>query len=228
MAFIVEQFTADRGVQLGVESFTRAFPWGVSWNKIRIGCRLAINGSSTIPTSADPWGNVPMVGICTGPEAWASSVTVDALGVNPVNTLSVTYSGSAPNFFYDVGSNNITFRQKVGDTANYLGNYATSRICVSANPTALRTPLLLDIIKTSATQAKLTWWFANNTQVLIDCTRSNFMSMMENENAPINLTSGTQTLTLVRQVEDWDSLFLHWGRAVPTSTFYDISAVRFY
>jgi len=48
MAFIVEQYTGDKGVQLGCEDLIRAMPWGANWNKIRIGCRLAVNGYASI------------------------------------------------------------------------------------------------------------------------------------------------------------------------------------
>lgn len=228
MAYLVEQFTSDRGVQLGVESFTRLMPWGTSWNKIRIGCRLATNGTSTIPAGGV---NQPIFGICTGPEAYASSVTVDAIFWQPLNSQNAVYSGSAPNNFYDYNgsSNNQTWYQKIGTGVNYLGNYTGMRVCWSANPTALLSVWMFDIVKSSATQATMTAWMPNNTQVLINCTRSNFLAMMENESAPPNVSaSAAFALTLVRQVKDWDSVFFHWGRAVPTTTFNDMTVVRFY
>lgn len=228
MAYLVEQFTGDRGVQLGVESFTRLMPWSTSWNKIRIGCRLATNGTATIPTGGN---NFPTIGICTGPEAYDSSVTVDAIYWNPLNNQNAIWSGSAPNYFYDYngGSNNETFYQKIGTGVNYLGNYTGMRACWSANPTALLSAWMFDIVKANATQVTMTAWMPTNLQVTTHCTRSNFMAMMENESAPPNVTaSAAFTLTLVRQVKDWDSVFFHWGRSVPTTTFNDMSVVRFY
>lgn len=205
-------------------------PWGTNWNKLRVGCRVAVNGYSTIPATSLPSGNVPLVGVCTGPESWASSVCVDALAWEGLNADNAAYSGTPPNVFYDKagGSHNGCARQKIGTGDNYLGTYTTVRFCWSANPTALRTPLFLDVTKASATQATVTVWCANNTQVLSDCSRSQFLATIENENAPSNMTSYTQTYTLVRQVKDWDSVFFYWGHAVPTAVFYDMTAVRFY
>jgi hypothetical protein len=227
MAYLVEQFTGDRGVQLGVESFTRALPWGSNWTKMRIGCRLATNGTATIPAY-----NFPLIGVCTGPEAWASSVTVDAVAWTPLNMsyANAVWSGSAPNYFYDYngGTYNQCLQQKIGTTINYLGTYTGIRFCWSANPTALRSALMLDITKTSATNVDPKVWVPTNLQVIIDCPRSNFLAMMENESAPVNVSGYTQTYPLVRQVKDWDSVFFHWGHAVPTTTFYDMTAVRFY
>lgn len=230
MAYLVEQFTGDRGVQLAVESFTRAMPWGTNWTKCRVGCRVAVNGYSTIPSNGLTSGNTPLVGFCTGPESYASSVCVDAVAWIGLNAEVATYSGTPPNVFYDRagGNHNGCGRQKIATTDNYLGNYTTTRFCWSANPSALRTPLFLDIIKASATQATFTIWDANNTQVLSDCSRSQFLATIENENAPSNMSGYSQTYTLVRQTKDWDSVFFYWGHAVPTAVFYDMTAVRFY
>jgi len=175
--------------------------------------------------------NFPTFGICTGPEAYDSSVTVDAIYWNPLNNQQAVYSGSAPNNFYDYNgsSNNETFYQKIGTAVSYLGNYTGMRACWSANPTALLSPWMFDIVKSSATQVTMTAWMPNNTQVLVNCTRSNFLAMMENESGPANVSaSAGLLLTLGRQVKDWDSVFFHWGRAVPTTTFNDMAAVRFY
>lgn len=234
MAYITEQFVGDRSVQLGCEDFVRPMPWGTNWTKIRIGIRLATNGYATIGgwSGCAPF---PRIGVCTGSQAtWAGTSTDCMVWTALTWNGTGNYSGSAPNnyYFFTGGSTNVAMFQKVGSAFNYLASYWSASVCWSANPTALRSCWFLDIYKPSNAFNNITAtvYLPNSTQVLVDCTRSNYLAMLENETAPANLTGtgGANYGTMSRTNKDWDSVFVAGMRAVPTTEFFDISLVRFY
>lgn len=229
MAFIVEQFTGDRGVQVGVEDIVRKMPWGTNWTKIRVCCRVATNGYSTISVPAYP----PRLGICVGAESLISNTALSAICWSTLNPQNATYLGSAPYNYYfgNNSSSNYFMGEKVGSSFNYLGNYSGFSWYWSANPTVVRSPYFVDFYKTGAVSTLLSTVYspASVANVTTDCTRSNFLAMMENESSVINCGStGNAGLTVSRTQMDWDSIFFNWNRAVPTTTIYDLSVVRFY
>lgn len=227
MAWVVQQFSSDSGIQVGIEDVVRPMPWGTNWTKMRVACRIACNAVATIPyTTFYP---VPRVGVCTGSQSWVSPACVDALsfgGVNGGNWSSVL-GGAAPNNYLitNGGLVNIGPWQKIGTVLNpfsYTGGY----FLWSANPTALRTALFLDVLKTGASTATITLYAPSTAQV-IDTSRSAYLLMAESD-TPANLSGAAVAVTLVRTAKDWDTAYWGWCRAVPSAVFFDMTLIRFW
>jgi hypothetical protein len=229
MAWIVQQFTSDRGIQLGCEDLVRKLPWGTNWTKMRIGCRVATNGVNSIP---DPnYAPVPRMGICTGSTAYIGNTT-DAVWWQPIANWSANLLGSNPYQYYHPNGSaiNNAFFQKVGDNVGYQVNkYSGGSMIWSANPTGWRTGWFVDFVKSSSSVTNSSFYGPSNVQ-LVDCTRGNFLASMEYETTPWNTTAisvNTQTLPY-RNFSDWDSVHLGWCRSSPTTVFFDLCVVRFY
>src|SRR5512143_527688 len=228
MAWIVQQFASDNGVQLGMEDMARPMPGRTNWTWVRFGWRLACKGVATIPYTTFP--PYPRVGICTGPQAFVSSTTTDALYWANVSggNWNAVYAGTPPyTYFQPNGASvNIGLWQKLNGTTNYwTGAYSGVWMMWSSNPTAFRTVLIFDYIKAAGTQVTC-YIRSQTTSQLFDIPRSSYLLMMENDTPP-NLSVGGITATLSRTVRDWDHAYVGWSRAVPSCTFYDMTVVRF-
>lgn len=234
MAFIVEQFTSDRGIQLGHEALIRAMPWGANWNKIRVGCRVAVNGYAGInaPSGLPQYPPHPVLGFSQGPYSNISDDAVDVVFCAPLTVGQTSnWLGSAPANYYALANavtSNIAFYQRSGATITQR-NYNSAVLCFSANPTALRSAYYLTIEK-SGSVLSVTLHAPNAAQVLIDYTRGDFLKGLENEAAPANLAlvNIATTSSLVPSTRAYDYAFINWTKAVPTACFYDFSVVRFY
>ena len=225
MAFIVQQFTGDNGVQLGNEEIIRPFTFGTNWSNIRLGIRMACNGVAAL-TSVDF-----RMGICTGNAASYSLSTVDALWYTlwtPSAILSL--AGTPPNIYMNQNTSLGTLsQQRVGSTSSSAGSAGLNNSACSLNPTALRSGWLIDISKgtVGAATMNLTSWFKVPASVVTDASRGDFLAAMEAP-TPSNFSSVSVNVTLpTRFAKDWDSMFFAWPRSTPAMCFYDMTAVRF-
>lgn len=229
MAWIVQSFSGDNGVELGWEDLVRAMQWGTNWSKIRVGCRCAINNAGTIPGIALVLLQL-RIGICTGAQASLSNITTDAIWVGGNTTYTLTFvtgTGGFSYYFLNNGaSTQIIYQRITGGVTNNFGS-VSANVIYSAAPSVWRSPFFVDFTKASATTITVSSWMPSTGQI-VDCTRSNYLAALENESAPTNTTNFAMTGTLVRQTKDWDSVFIGWSRAVPSAVFYDWSVVRFY
>lgn len=229
MAFIVQQFANDNGVQLAQEDLVRSTPWGSNWQKMRVGCRLAMNAYSTINYGVFGATN-PRFGVCTGPEASNSYVTTDCLAWMCINSgRHFVLGGSAPYKWLSIngGSDNMSCYQKTNNTWNYGGAYTGGQITCSANPEGWHSAWFVDFTKISASVMS-TQFYCPAVAGPVEWTRSNFLAVMENENGPINSVGLGTSITLTRQVGDWDSVYIGGIRNLPTLVVYDLTTVRFY
>jgi hypothetical protein len=223
MAFIVEQFPTDNGIQLGYEELIRPFSFGTDWTRVRVGMRYALNGTqSIVPTSVK-------VGICVGNQATLTNTTVSALWARSEGNASLmTWSGTTPNFFYDTtGAFTGFFYERIGSTNNILGNPSQSRSAWSANPTALRSIMMLDITKLAAAQITFTYYYLTNVQVVTDWTHAAFLAAMANDGTPTGTTAIAQSPNVTRTQKDWNSMFIGWTRSTPAMCVYDMAVARY-
>jgi hypothetical protein len=230
MAFIVEQYVGDRGIQLGVEDVIRPFSFGTNWQKIRVGIRLAANGYDTLPIGS--FG--PRLGICTGYGGTYGNATDCVFSTFWNSVQAGNIGGTAPNRYYT--SSTATFSnvlsQRVGSTTTTFGTRVNTTPSFSANPTALRSYWFMDVTKGTVGVAALSavsTWTMTSTQVLSDRTRGDFLAAMEAETSPSSLTENVySSITLpTRFVKDWDSMVVGWSRSTPTLCVYDMTVVRF-
>jgi len=229
MAFIVEQFVGDRGIQLGAEDIIRPFSIGTNWSKIRLGVRWAANGYAKIPD-----GVLPGIGVCTGNNAMYSGVCTDALLLPYWNVGTVTtYVGTPPNNYYTATILVQTLiQQRTGSTTvDGSGGAQVTNASISANPTLLRGSFFFDLTKGTVGAASVTvgTGYTNGFQAVVDMSRGTFLANMENESGLTGATfvGGTTATLPTRFTKDWNSMFVHWIRAVPTLCVYDMAVVRF-
>jgi len=231
MAFIVEQYTGDRGIQLGCENLIRAMPWGTNWNKIRIGCRVAVNGYATITGTSNTIDQTPHLGFSQGAKGHLSNDCVDTLFMSSLSVgQQAIYSGTPPATYYYVNGAAINYGmyQRVGSTNSQI-SYAGGQVTFSANPTALRSLWYLQIEKLLTTQLNVTAWVPSASQILINSTRGDYLKGLENEVGPANTTAiNFNTSAMTPSTRAYDHVYLGWSHAIPTACFYDFSVVRFY
>lgn len=238
MAFIVEQFTGDRGIQIGVEDVMRPFAFGTDWQKIRIGCRCAINGYAGLgnTTLYNTFSGGPRLGVCTGSLGALSASAVDAVWASPWRTGLVVLAGTPPLVYYAGAAATqpyVRCYQRVGSTTTEFGNSSLSGslVCVSANPTVLRSNYFLDITKGQVGNSTIAAviWMQTSVQVVNDRTQGDFLAAMENETAPTLTSQRSMSSTTLptRFVKDWDTALVGWTRSTPTMCVYDLCVVRF-
>lgn len=232
MAFIVEQFVGDRGIQIGVEDVIRPFSFGTNWSKIRVGIHFAINGTGNTAANIGP-----RLGVCTGNNAYLSNTTTDALWLNTFfDGTGLTLSGTAPNLYLlCAGATSFSTEQRVGSTTYSTTNaILTSPQAYSANPTQNRSMATLTLTKGTIGAAAFTQQatYMTAAQAVADISRSTFLAQMENETGTLagvtNTTAGSNNITASgRWLKDWDSMFVNFGRSTPTLTVFEMCVVRF-
>lgn len=233
MAYIVEQYVGDKGIQLANEEVIRPFSFGTNWQTLRIGVRCACNALSAL-SSMDV-----RMGLCTGNQAsygtptdavwltlWRVDVSLVVTGTPPITVQTQNSSFNTPAW------------QRVGSTTTSFGASTLLRSTISNNPSALRSVWMVEFIKGTVGSATMTGISSIFKQAnagtgtgngLIDTTRGDFLSWMETPGTPtttVRLNLSTSTLP-IRFTKDWDSMFVAWPRSTPTVCIYDMTVVRF-
>jgi len=229
MAWLVEQFSSDRGVQLGAEEIIRPFGFGTNWQTIRIGFRVAVNGYSTLAATG------PYFGICTGSSGATYQSAVDALYWYPWYTTAggAAYGGTWP-IVYRANTVNFPYNnlQRVGTSTGNVGAVTISRAALSANPESLRTIFMIEYSKGAigaAAMGGITMWYmpATGSGILRDWSRGDFLAAMEVVSPPL-MSGGSAPATLpLRTAKDWDSTFVSWSYTTPTVCLFDMAVTRF-
>lgn len=226
MAYIVEQFAGDKGIQLANEEVIRPFSFGTNWSVIRIGIRMAVNAYSAL--SAIDF----RLGICTGSVASYGS-PVDALWY-PLwqQAATLTYAGSPPTQSQESSLGTVGY-QRVGTTSSNIGSATVLRPVCSSNPTVLRSLWFVQITKGTVGAAAFgmdsIFRRSDGGFSTTDATRGDFLAYMETSGTPATmfaLSVATTGLPL-RTAKDWNAMFVAWPRSTPSLCIYDMSVVRF-
>jgi len=227
MAFIVEQFIGDRGIQLSAEEAVRPFSFGTNWQFIRVGMRMAINGITTFTNA-----NGPGLGICTGSEGAYSSTTTDAIWRWGLANTTYTVAGVSPNIYLHQSTNlgQTAFQRTGGATVNFGSDSGVDQ-SISLNPAGLRSMMFMDFVKGTvgvATLGSIVMWMKTNANVTIDATRGEFLAAME-ALTPANMSNfAVSSPTLpTRFNKDWDSVLVNWFRTTPSLCVYEMAVTRF-
>jgi hypothetical protein len=232
MAFIVEQFVGDKGIQIGYEDIIRPFSFGTNWQKLRVGILCAMNGNSNMPDVT-----FPSIGICTGYNARLSNSCTDALFMRfSYGFATMQIAGVAPNRYYALGGGTSTNTpiQRVGSAdANCGAGLGSMYAQLSANPGNARNGFMFTVTKgtvgAAAISCDLIYHSSGGTAGATDVSRGTFLAQMESETtgiSPMSLGSFATTLP-TRFVKDWDSMFVNWLRVTPTMVIDCMTVVRF-
>ena len=141
-------------------------------------------------------------------------------------------TGSSPNQYYQVASNNTTY-QRVNATTVAVGNViVTTNPAFSANPTLNRSMFAFDLTKGIVGNNNITQGcvYMSGAQAAADISRSTFLLAMENETVAVagtTLNVGGTTQLPTRFNKDWDSMFVGWNHSTPTLCVYEMCIVRF-
>ena len=223
MAFIVETISGDRRIQLGYEEFIRRMTIGTNWTKIRIGLRLALNGSSSLSSSA-PF----FLGVCQGANGFLSPVTTDYFGAKPGNTSAEgwTFTAGAPGSYNPVNAGYYVAK-KTGSTITNTGIVVPNSPFFVSSPATNHSQFFLDITKGSPNYTTA-MWAPNSVQVVTDVAVSAFLSNLENETAPGTVTAlGALSTNAYSGAALFDSVSVVWTRSTPTVEISDIAVCRF-
>jgi hypothetical protein len=148
--FVTRTFAsgADIALQLGTEEWARTLSIGNLWNKIRIGCMLAINPAGVAST---PTPSGPTIGMCAGTgSTYGMTSTNNFIGASSALTIGGFYSagtgGVQPVFDWNGGNFALT---KVATTVNSvsLGGGWNAGIPVQGVGTQRHWIILVDILK---------------------------------------------------------------------------------
>lgn len=228
MAYIVEQFVGDRGIQLGYEEFVRPLSFGTNWQKLRLGVHWAFNGSATLPI-----GIQPRLGFCVGNTGWFGS-PVDAISGVPWGGGTPQLTGTPPATYYQSSATTVLTQQNIaGSVTNVANSYNYSGASASLYPTTVRSAQFFTLTKGTSGSSAITHQYGGTltAQAAVDVSRSSFLAQMENEAAAVSgLTLGTNSATTLASgvyTKLWDSIFINWSRAVPTVCIYEICVVRY-
>jgi hypothetical protein len=149
---------ADIALQLGTEEWARTLSIGNVWNKIRIGCMLAVNPSGT---SSTPSGTGPVIGMCSGSSSTFGMASTNNFvgfqaGLGGSGGYSTGTGGTQPVFDWNGSNFAIT---KVGSTINSssMGVGWNTSIPVQGVGTQRHWIVLVDILKGSPNYTITQW-----------------------------------------------------------------------
>ena len=234
MADIVQTIVGDNALRLGNEEFVRPLSFGTNWNFLRIGCRLAFNGTANITTARFH------IGLCVGStDTFKSDSCVQHVGgaIGPGGPRTLVYD-SVNLAYYATSSYNGSAVQKVGTTiTDYTcpnGGYAEYFGATSAGRTSV---FWSDFKKIGGNQIIVRNLFVNGAVPYANVpTFWDMLYNMEDQEIATDyakrfsydsvgpLTS-TQTVTCTRV--DMDTLSIYWNKASPTVELSDVCVLRY-
>ena len=227
MAAIVETIVGDRKLELGNEEFVRQMSIGTRWGKIRIGCRLSINGNTTIPNA------VFLMGVCQGTQfTFSSASCLDWIGGSPGGLYpSTSFSWSAgPPARYGLDSGGAKIK-KVGSTITSAANAFIAGTMWAA-PATTRGIFSMDITKGSP---NYNVHFYAPAVASGDISSGTFLAHMETDGSTPPFTTNN---LIGNNDTDWnvaysgsalfDTVSILWNKSSPTIEISDLCVVRFY
>lgn len=229
MAFLVETYSSDRGIQIGVEELFRPFSFGTNWQRIRIGIRAALSGNTT---QAAMW-NGPVMGLSTNALGSLGRNVTDCIFANFNPNQALTYSGTPPNVYYDNGGSttNLAYQTVGNTTGNNASGWTIARMCISANPAALVSFFAFDVTKgvVGTNSYTFSMYAQSNTQILNNYTRAAFLTAMTTDGTPANTTASSASSGYcgLRTAKDWNYFFVGHRRSTPPMTIFDMAVARY-
>lgn len=230
MATIVENISGDKALQMGNEEFVRKLGYGTNWTKLRLGCRMWVNGVTDVVTPRF------QMGLCVGDvNTFASSSCIQYVGSTTNTTGNITYNAGLLSFFYQA-SGNSPYVTKVGASATYNmfagaghspGNYAAA----GSGRTVI---VVTDITKASATSVTIRVGYTSDADYANIPVTYHLLRTLDDEVGTSTFTASyfdwlvLRTITGMSNVVDLDTVSIYWSHSTPTVEVHDIVAVRFY
>lgn len=227
MATIVENITGDKAIQLGNEELVRKLGYGTNWTKLKIGCRLCVNGTANVTTPRF------QMGLCVGDQfTFASSSCIQYVGTCTNETATMTYNGS-DGFVYGE-STNFPYVTKVGASASYSIIGGASNMYYPSGGSGRTGITYVILTKVSATSMSIEGCYLSATEYLLTPTTYDLLRIMDDEASTTAFTNnfvtqfGPRTISGMSNVVDLDTLSIYWSHSTPTVDVHDICVVRYY
>ena len=225
MSSILETISGDRRLELKNEEVVRRMLFGAKWRKIRIGCRVTLNGTVNI-------GNPQFgMGVCAGNSAFkAGTVNVSFGFMCPQFTQPFTYNAGPPAYF-STPANGCSGMSKVGASTTLSAlNMSANQPMIAA--TSATPHMFAATITRDGSVLNLNTMMGASTagQVQAGMSQLDFLRNMESEILVVPATNNTVynavSFSLTNQTE-LDYAFIYWSHDVPTLEISDWLVIRF-
>lgn len=214
---------------LSNSQFVRAIPFGTTWNKIRIGCRLDITSSGGNITGTPRFA----MGLCSGStDIYGDATTTHFVGIR---TIEPTWTLTDTNR-YLVNGSTVSPHKKVGTTITagtaFFGGVQWGIGAGAASAAADRTQLILEILKGSPnyTLQTLGWINPAGTSPPADNSSASFYANMEGAGNPsgTNHTFSSANTVAVNEGTDGalDYINFYWDRTTAEIEISDWAVTR--
>ena len=237
MAYVVQRLTLNR-LQLAREELIRALPFGSQWNYLRLAALVQVSSAATFTMEVGK----PLFafGVCNGTSTpiLMGDTTLDAIGAGPGATWAGgtavwQTSGSGYNIVNNVSGT--TAFQKIGSTSTTAtgagGNTYLGGLTQAGSTIAVRTPLWLDIIKSTPVSFypnpySFTFYTPGSTAASVDVDPGTFFDRLQTQTLT-NMTALTAASLTVAGSMSHNSVFFTWPRFSPTIDICELAVVRF-
>lgn len=230
MASIVENISGDKALQLGGEEFVRPLSCGNNWNKIRIGIRLGMNGTTPLPAGAQRLA----MGLCSGTQyTYQSASCVSWAGISWGINPGSGWSYDAINNYYGVyAGGSVSYATgKVGATITDTSTGNNSQHNIRGTAASAPSIIMVELVRVSSSsytaRGMMPAGQITQTPRFYDLIRS-----MEDE-----VVTGGYAVTFVDFLgaasvtglgSSLDTLSIYWNKLTPTIEISDICVLRFY
>lgn len=237
MAWFFDRFTYNRRLQLAHEEYVRPLTMGTDWNNIRIGVRFCINDSWRGTLSGVVNSCALYLGVrqgSTGPSFFDDNL-VDWIGAGHIaSTIPPTsgngnytagtpgyysLSNTSPNAVWKTGAS-ATFATISSVTPNWVGSGAPG-----AYGGGFMSQLHVDIIKGSP--YTFNTYYCTAAQVVVNVTDAAFMTALENQTTPTNMTQAVGKTIAYTGAGLFDTLSIVSWRTWPPIEIDMIGVARF-
>lgn len=232
MASIVNVLS-ENALQLSQEEFVRGMTFGNSWNKVRVGMLVRVNGAATVNTAR------LHIGLNNGTtNTLASSTCSGYMAVRPGATPSVNYVYDGVNNRYNVSNSNYFFSYyfKIGNsvTESLIAAF-TGDSYVSASTSAGFSLMAAEFRRTAVNQIQSALFYMTAAQYTFGTpTTSDLYAIMENEAMTgwaanwLTVTSFTTLSSLAAGLMQLDSVSIYWNNLATPLEIGCLMAAKYY
>lgn len=227
MATIVENISGDKALQLGNEEFVRKLGYGTNWTKLKIGCRMCVNGTGNVTTPRF------QLGLCVGDQyTFASASCIQYVGFPTNETGTMAYNGS-DGFVYGESTNN-PYVTKVGATTTYSIIGGVSNMYYPSGGSGRTGIVYVVFTKLTATSMDIEGMYLSGTEYLLTPTTYDLLRILDDEASNTTFTNNfvsqfnSRTISGMSNVVDLDTVSVYWSHNTPTVDVHDICVVRYY
>lgn len=228
MAFITETFLNDKTLQMGREEFVRPMSIGAGWKKLRLGILFSLyQPYGLLKGNAYALGSQGnyAIGVCEGYDGFTKPTTTDAVVISPYPA-TTAWSLGVGYWTASLNPGKITWKYGSTESSQLTGSIGTTGPLYPTR-NAWFFDLALSQRSAGATISGAVWGSTSAGVAQTDVSRTDFLTRIENENAPAQQQMTTFTLSYNGNF-NLNSVCFYWPRSIPTLLVSEIAALRLY